>query len=136
MNLIDSESILLDTLEHLELCHARLFDELCHPKDDITQALNIVFEETKETVNTMRKKANDPENHGKPWTSTEEERLKKLFIKRFDPNNDDLFYREVSRKFKRKIGGIKSRLQKMGLINYPYSPEFSRRVLYELRQSR
>jgi hypothetical protein len=136
MNLIEAESVLLEILEHLELCHTSLFDDLCHPKDDIVEALNVVLTEIEEAANKLKRKANAPENHGKPWSDAEKERLTKLFIKEFDPNNGDLFYAEASRKFKRKIGGIKSCLQKMELISHPYRPAYAIKVLCELRRVR
>ncbi|HSI85262.1 MAG: hypothetical protein ACAI35_13450 [Candidatus Methylacidiphilales bacterium] len=49
-----------------------------------------------------------PENHGKPWTSEEDEQLVSRFRSR-------LTLAEIAKKHKRGIGGIQSRLVKRGI---------------------
>ena len=59
-----------------------------------------------------KKEKNDPlsEFHGRPWTEEHEERLTELF-------NKSLPISEIAFELKRTEGGIKARLQKLGLID-------------------
>lgn len=73
----------------------------------------------------QRKKAMLPKNHGKPWLEEDEECLKQMFIRKFDPYNEKVFYIKASKKFGRKEGAIRQRLERMRLIKYPYDPEYA-----------
>lgn len=133
MDLIKAEAVLKGLLEELDLTYETLFDNLNQSKEDITEALEIVLEEIEYLITRMKAKQRIPENHGNPWSESDELLLEKLFIKNFDPYNGYTFYRKASKRFKRTQKSIQGRLAGMGLIKFPYDPELAKQVLLELR---
>jgi len=81
-----------------------------------------------------QKKDGKPINHGAPWTDEKKECLKEMYIQKFEPYNEDIFYIEASKKFGRTREAIRCQLHRMELINYPYTGKYAIRKLKELRK--
>jgi len=56
-----------------------------------------------------------------------------MFIKQFEPYNEDIFYYNATEKFKRTKCSIHSQLQKLELITHPYNAEAATKIIQELK---
>ena len=81
-------------------------EDSVYNKGDIIRALYTVLN----YLDTDKPKCNLPDNAGKPWSKSEEERLKELY-------NSGLSKKDISKELCRTTGSISSRLNRLGLVN-------------------
>jgi len=80
-----------------------------YQKPDVIRALFIAKESIEKDIERKRKKGTEPERTGEPWTKEEEKEV-------CDDFDNGMELKEIAKKQKRTIGGIRSRLVKAGKL--------------------
>jgi len=87
------------------------------PQKEPTQKEPTQKNEQKKTYTIEEIKKKYP-NAYEPWTKSDDEILKNYWNDESNKQNRDELIQELSKRFKRNIGGIKARLEKLGIVEF------------------